>query len=77
MPEVKEFIKLKFGEKRAIESEAMLEFLTRGFEQKLQELYEEFQRGECSLGYLADQLGLSTWEISDLLEGRGLKTTNL
>ncbi len=55
----------------------MLEFLTNGFEQKLQELYEEFQRGECSLEYLADQLGLSAWEISDLLEVRGLKTTNL
>ena len=53
------------------------ELLTLGFEQKLKELYEEFLRGESSLGYLADQLGISPWEAIALLEKRGLRTTNL
>ena len=47
------------------------------FEQKLMELYGVFKRGECSLGYLAEQLGISTGEAYDILEKRGLKTTNL
>jgi len=51
--------------------------LARGFEQKLMELYQEFQQGACSLGYLAEQLGVGTWELYHILEERGLKTTNL
>ena len=54
-----------------------LELPVRGFEEKLTELYEQFQRGECSLGYIAEQLGITTWELYELLERRGLRTTNL
>jgi hypothetical protein len=39
------------------------------------ELYEEFTRGECSLGYLAEQLGITSWEAYELLEKKGV--TNL
>jgi hypothetical protein len=39
--------------------------------QKLMELYEDFTRGECSLGYLAEQLGITTWAAYDLLEKKG------
>jgi hypothetical protein len=53
------------------------ELVWRGFEQKLEELYEQFQRGECSLGYLAEQLGITTWETVHLLEERGWHTSNL
>jgi predicted HTH domain antitoxin len=59
------------------ESRLLLELVMRGFEQKLLELYEEFQKGECSLGYLAEQLGVSPWEAVHLLEERGLRVTNL
>jgi len=54
-----------------------LELLARGFEEKLAELYEEFQRGECSFGYMAEQLGIGTWDLYELLLRRGLRTTNL
>ncbi len=54
-----------------------LELLARGFEEKLAELYEQFQRGECSFGYMSEQLGVTTWDLYDLLERRGLRTTNL
>jgi hypothetical protein len=53
------------------------EFLMFGFVQKLKGLYAEFQRGESSVGYLADQLGSSPWEAAELLEKRGFRTTNL
>jgi len=55
----------------------MSERKQRGFEQKLAELYELFQQGECSLGYLAEQLGITSWEAVRLLEARDLHTTNL
>jgi hypothetical protein len=54
-----------------------LELLARGFEDKLAELYEQFQRSESSFGYMAEQLGITTWDLYTLLERRGLRTTNL
>jgi len=59
------------------ESEIVREFIARGFEQKLMALYEDFKSGECSLGYLAEQLRISTREAYDILEKKGLRTTNL
>jgi len=55
----------------------LADIVRRGFEQKLAELYGMFQQGECSLGYLAEQLGITSWEAVHLLEGRGWRTTNL
>ncbi len=75
--EVKEWVKVKFGESKVRGSEILVDLLARGFEAKLRELYEEFLRGECSLEYFAEQLGLNVWEATDILERRGLRTTNL
>ncbi len=55
----------------------MIELVREGFEQRLMELYQEFQRGDSSLGYLAEQLGVTSWEAVHLLEERGLHTSNL
>ncbi|HDN78901.1 MAG: hypothetical protein DRO11_07840 [Methanobacteriota archaeon] len=62
-------------EAKAGNSKVLVELLKRGFEQRLLELYEEYKRGECSLGYMAEQLGVTTWELTHLLEERGLQTT--
>ena len=75
--EMLKIIEKKIAHEEIDKSPILLELLTLGFEQKLRELYEEFQRGESSLGYIADQLGISSWETVDLLEKRGLRTTNL
>ncbi|HJH25181.1 MAG TPA: hypothetical protein C5S37_00055 [Methanophagales archaeon] len=80
MSEIKnvlELIREKYGEKKVGESEMVREFMVRGFEQKLMELYGDFKSGECRLGYLAEQLGISAWEAYDILEKKGLRTTNL
>jgi predicted HTH domain antitoxin len=57
-----------------VEEEDLLE---RGFEKKLRELYKQYQEGEISLGYLAEQLGVGTWRAYHLLEERGLRTANI
>ncbi|MDQ1301385.1 MAG: hypothetical protein QG637_1306 [Chloroflexota bacterium] len=58
-------------------SPVLVDLVRRGFEQKLTELYLLFRQGECSLGYLAEQLGTTPWETVRLLEARGWHTTNL
>ncbi|MGA9348958.1 MAG: hypothetical protein WBW48_09150 [Anaerolineae bacterium] len=57
-----------------VEEEDLLE---RGFEQRLKELDKQYQEGEISLGYLAEQLGVGTWRAYHLLEERGLRTANI
>ena len=54
-----------------------IELLTMGFEGKLKELYSQFQRGDCSFGYMAEQLGLNGWELEEFLEKRNLRLRNL
>jgi predicted HTH domain antitoxin len=69
---------LKEGFEGALDDEErLLEFAAIGFERRMIELYEEFQRGEISLEYLAEQLGLNIWEAERLLDKRGLKSSNL
>lgn len=46
------------------------ELLALGFDALLQELYQRYRRGEISLGRLAQELGITTWELSHLLEER-------
>ena len=33
------------------------------FEEKLADLYEQFQRSECSFCSMAEQLGITTWDL--------------
>ncbi len=57
--------------------ERLLELAAIGFESRLVELYELFQRGEISFEHLAELLKINVWDAENLLEMRGLKSTNL
>jgi len=61
----------------SLDEAVRLELLARRFEEKFSELYEQFQRSECSFGYRAEQLGVTAWDLYALLDRRGLLTTNL
>jgi predicted HTH domain antitoxin len=74
-PEVVELVRSRL--KETAPDEHLLEWAALGFEEQLHRLYEQFQRGEISFGYLAEELGLSIWEAEELLAKRGLCTTNL
>jgi len=58
-------------------SELLAELIDLGFEYRLRQLYERFEAGEFSLGYFAQELGLSLRELYALLEERGLPTSNI
>ncbi len=53
------------------------EWLRAGFEARLAELYQQWQALQLSTARFAELLGVSPWELTDLLQARGLKTTNL
>jgi predicted HTH domain antitoxin len=57
--------------------QALQELIALGFEARLRELYARYRRAECSFGYLAEALGITTWELTHLLEERGWVAHNL
>ena len=48
-----------------------------GFEHRLEQLYRQFETGEISLEYFADELGLSIRDLYSVLEKRSLPTSNI
>ena len=58
-------------------SELLAELIDLGFEYRLRQLYERFDAGEISLGYFAQEMGLSLRELYAALEERGLPTSNI
>ena len=69
-------LKVKYLEAQNDEKE-LLELAAIGFESRLIELYNLFQRGEIRFEHLAEILKINVWEADNLLEVRGLKSTNL
>lgn len=53
------------------------EWLRAGFEAHFSELYQQWQTLRISTARFAELLGVSPWELDDLLRSRGLKLTNL
>lgn len=66
--EVVELVRARLREREGSGQEQVVEWAARGLEERLEELYQRFQRGEISFGYLAQELGLSVWEAETLLE---------
>ena len=53
------------------------ELLKAGFEVRLAELYQQWQALRISTSRFAELLGVSPWELADVLGAHGLKATNL
>jgi hypothetical protein len=52
-------------------------WLWAGFEVHFADLYQQWQTLRISTARFAELLGVSPWELDDLLRSRGLKMTNL
>ncbi len=76
-PGVVNLLKAKYKEAQDDDEQGLLELAAIGFESRLIELYDLFQRGEISFEHLAELLKINVWEAENLLEMRGLKSTNL
>ena len=55
----------------------LAELIQLGFEHRFQQLYKQFEAGEISLGYFANELGLGVRDLYAALEQRGLPTSNI
>lgn len=58
-------------------SQHIAELIDLGFEHRLEQLYRQFETGEISLEYFANELGLSIRDLYSTLEVRGLPTSNI
>lgn len=74
---VSQFVDRRSRDRSVSHQETIQELIALGFETVLQERYQHYRRGEISFGRLAQELGLTTWELSHLLEERGWPVYNL
>jgi len=74
---ISQFVEHQSRDRDIPEQQTIKELITLGFETLLQERYQRYRRGEISFGRLAQELGITTWELSHLLEERGWPVYNL
>jgi hypothetical protein len=56
---------------------SLAELINLGFEYRPQRLYRQFEAGEISPGYFANELGLGVRDLYVALEQRGLPTSKI
>ncbi len=74
---ISQFVDHKSRERHTSPQQTVLELVSLGFNALLHERYHSYRRGEISFGRLAQDLGLTTWELTHLLEERGWSAHNL
>ena len=74
---ISRFVERQSRDLRISPQDAVAELLSLGFETLFRQLYERYRRGEMSFGRLAQEIGVTTWELSHLLEDRGWQAYNL
>ena len=74
---IRQFVDRQSQERNVTPQQTVTELVSLGFETLLQTLYDRYRRGEISFGRLAQELGMTTWELSHLLEERGWPAYNL
>jgi predicted HTH domain antitoxin len=74
---ISQFVEHKSREQHVSPQETVTELVALGFEMLLERFYQQYRRGEISFGRLAQELGVTTWELSHLLEERGWPAHNL
>lgn len=74
---ISQFVERQSREHQVPPQETIAELLALGFETRLQQLYQRYRQGEISFGRLAQELGVTAWELSHVLEERGWPVHNL
>ncbi|MEA3349222.1 MAG: hypothetical protein U9Q82_01220 [Chloroflexota bacterium] len=74
---VSQFVEHQSQKRRIPHQETIIELVTMGFESLLRDRYRRYRQGEISFGRLAHELGITTWELSHLLDERDWPAYNL
>jgi predicted HTH domain antitoxin len=76
-PSIRQFVDRRSQKRNVSPQQTITELVNLGFEALLQQYYERYQRGEISFGRVAEELGITSWELSHLIEQRGWTPHNL
>ena len=74
---ISQFVDRRSRERRTSLQQTVMELVSLGFNTLLHERYDTYHRGEISFGRLAQDLGITGWELNHLLEERGWSVHNL
>lgn len=74
---IRQFVERQSHERNIPAQEMIQELVELGFEKLLEERYQRYRQGEISFGRLAQDMGITTWELSHLLEEHGWSVHNL
>lgn len=74
---IQQFVSHQSQVRNLSQQQLILELLNLGFETMLHQAYQRYQHGDISFGGLAKELGITTWELSHLLEERSWSVSNL
>ena len=74
---ISQYVERQSRDSQVSPQDALAELLSLGFETLFRQLYEQYRRGDMSFGRLAQEIGVTTWELSHLLEERGWQAYNL
>jgi hypothetical protein len=55
----------------------LAELIDLGFEHRLQQLYRQYEAGEISFEYFAEEMGLGVRELYDVLERREMPSASM
>ena len=72
-----QFVERQSRERKVTPQQALMELVSAGFDALLRASYQRYRQGEISFGRLAEELGITTWELSHLLDERGWTAHNL
>lgn len=72
-----QFVDHRSQEHHTSPQQTVMELVSLGFNALLHERYMKYYRSEISFGRLAQDLGITTWELSHLLEEQGWSVHDL
>jgi predicted HTH domain antitoxin len=74
---ISEYVDRQSQSRNVSRQQTIMELVNLGFEMRLREYYQRYRRGEISFGRMAEELGVTSWELSHLLEEHGWTPHNL
>ena len=74
---ISQFVSHQSRDHRVPPQQTVMEIVALGLETLLKEHYQRYRRGEISLGRLAQEIGVTSWELTHLLEAREWPAYNL
>jgi predicted HTH domain antitoxin len=74
---ISEYVDRQSQSRNVSRQQTIIELVNLGFQTRLREYYQRYRSGEISFGRMAEEMGVTSWELSHLLEEHGWTPHNL